>query len=76
MGEHREFIGSYEKMGEGVWSIDDQIADTSQEVVRCRECRRFVENATPNDDEHPHFCTKHGIDEVVPDGFCAWGERA
>ena len=38
MGEHREFIGTYEKMGEGVWSIDDQIADTSQEVVRCKDC--------------------------------------
>ena len=45
------------------------------EVVRCRECRRFIENATPHDDDHKHFCTKHGIDEVVPDGYCKWGEK-
>lgn len=38
MNEHREFIGTYENMGLDVWSVDDQIADTSNEVVRCKNC--------------------------------------
>lgn len=45
------------------------------EVVRCRDCAAFLENATPNDREYPHFCTLHGTDLAEPDGYCAWGER-
>ena len=72
MGEHREFVASFERMGEGVWSVDDQIADPSQEVVRCRDC---------NFSEQPEgqggvFCLRMCFlidDEGL--GFCSWGER-
>lgn len=47
-----------------------------EEIVRCRDCKAFLEGATPNDVEQPHFCTLHGTDLAEPDGFCAWGERA
>ena len=70
MGEHREFIGSYEKMGDGVWSIDDQIADTSQEVVRCKDCTHWTEDEA----EYYHYCGEW-CGQVEPDGFCKWGER-
>lgn len=69
MTEHREFIGSYERMGDGVWSVDDQIANVSNEVVRCGECKFYLE-------EHKwcyHFEDSEFCPE--PDGYCAWGER-
>lgn len=43
--------------------------------VHCGQCERFLENATPHDDECPHFCTKHGIDLADGSGYCSWAER-
>lgn len=46
-----------------------------EQIVRCKDCQAFIENATKYDDECPHFCTFHGSDAVSPLGFCSWGER-
>lgn len=75
MGEHREFVASFERMGEGVWSVDDQIADPANEVVRCRDCRHFIEDS----ESCMFFHSLPFGDEVEvmvhQNGFCAWGER-
>lgn len=65
------------KAGEYVYGTDGHEGHwlTGEEVVRCRDCKAFLEGATPNDVEQPHFCTLHGTDLAEPDGFCAWGER-
>lgn len=51
-----------------------QWLDTDEPIIRCVNCKAFLQNETPNDYEHPHFCTLHGSDLAEPDGFCAWGE--
>ena len=44
-------------------------------VTHCRDCHYFFENATPHDDERPHFCSLHGIDMGEDTGFCSWGRK-
>lgn len=78
MGEHREFIAMFEHMGMGVWSIDDQIADTANEVVRCGECiyKRMGWNGKRPAASDWFFCAYWGGHEITnPCGYCAWGER-
>lgn len=46
-----------------------------ERIVRCRDCAFFFENATPHDEDCPHFCSLHGIDMAETDGFCKWSAR-
>lgn len=39
---------------------------TDEEIVRCRDCKRFNSNET---------CALFDDAFVEPDGFCKWGER-
>lgn len=59
--------------------LEQECAAASQLVgkrtVHCGQCEHFIENATPHDDERPHFCTKHGIDLADGSGYCSWSER-
>lgn len=51
--------------------------DASEEIIRCRDCKWFRENATPHDpDGRDNFCTQHGFDFEGDNGFCAWAERS
>ena len=70
MGEYREFIGSYEKMGEGVWSIDYQWAEDgkAEEVIRCADCDSLIDCG-----DH-YLCVMWGC-PTEPDGYCHKGER-
>lgn len=43
--------------------------------LRCKDCLYFFRDATPHDDDCPHFCSKHGIDMAEDDGYCSWGRR-
>ena len=45
-----------------VWVDDLPDLKRGEEIVRCRDCRRFA-----------GYC--EWCDEEEPDGFCAWGER-
>ena len=45
------------------------------EVIRCKNCFWFNENAMPNDEDYPHFCHKLGIDLKDGNGFCAWSHK-
>lgn len=77
MGEHREFVASFESMGEGVWSVDDQIANVSNEVVRCRDCKHYSNCEWILATDVMHVCHFwHGEPtKVEPNGYCAWGVR-
>lgn len=46
-----------------------------EEIVRCRDCKHYVEDPDPIDPGWPMMCEDSGRDMVKPDGFCAWGER-
>lgn len=46
-----------------------------ERIVRCKDCHYFFRDATPHDEDCPHFCSKHGIDMAEDDGFCSWARR-
>lgn len=57
------------------WFSGTEVEEIREEVVRCRDCETFHENATPNDLARPHFCSKLGIDLEDGNGFCKWGVK-
>lgn len=64
-----EYVGELTYVGD----VPVPTLDMGQPIVRCRDCKSFIEGVLP--DEYPHSCELHGSDYVVPNGFCAWGER-
>lgn len=64
-------------IGEYLKVRDAMHARKREEVVRCRDCKRYSEHEwiTATDvSDVCHFW--HGEPtKVEPDGFCAWGER-
>lgn len=46
-----------------------------EHITRCKDCHYFCRDATPFDEDCPHFCSQHGIDMAEDDGFCSWGRR-
>lgn len=46
-----------------------------EEIVRCRDCKHYVEDPKPIDPGWPMMCDDSGRDMLDPDGFCAWAER-
>lgn len=53
------------------WSGYKRVGD----IVRCRDCRFYVHDPDPIDPGWPMMCEWTEMDMVIPDGFCAWGER-
>ena len=58
---------------------DDGVAIGLPEIVRCRDCKHYyeVDNYRPNGNYISRCCKYFDVymDEVEPDGFCAWGEK-
>lgn len=46
-----------------------------EEIVRCRDCKRFGLDNSDHDYRSGWWCHRWNTDMVKPDGFCAWGER-
>ena len=46
-----------------------------EEIVRCRDCKRFSLDNSDHDYRSGWWCHRWDTDMVKPDGFCAWGER-
>ena len=65
--------------GESTVSVEPLTRDEALDiasVVRCKDCRCFLRDASPYEiDDCPHFCSQHGIDMAEDDGFCSWGRR-
>lgn len=45
-----------------------------EEIVRCRDCKRFSLDNSDHDYRSGWWCHRWNTDMVKPDGFCAWGE--
>lgn len=46
-----------------------------EEIVRCRDCKYYIEDSEPIDPGWPMMCADSGRDMLEPGGFCACGER-
>ena len=46
-----------------------------EEIVRCRDCKRFSLDNSDHDYRSGWWCHRWNTDMVKPDGYCAWGER-
>ena len=44
-------------------------------VVRCKDCKHFVQDAPYDPCECMKWTTKWGVAYTEPDGFCSYGER-
>ena len=44
-------------------------------VVRCKDCKHFVQNEPYDDCECMKWTVKWGVANTSPDGFCSFGER-
>lgn len=57
------------------WTDEERLSD--EEIVRCRDCRHYVDHewiVVTDVSDVCHFW--HGEPtKVAPYGFCAWGER-
>lgn len=73
-------------MSEYICNTDDKCSmcemyKTAEEIIRCRDCKYF--RIEPWDEvlaaqygAPPMICERTGdMDDVEPDGYCAWGER-
>jgi len=64
-------------MAEYVTEWGESVADFTvrEEVVRCRDCKRFAVDQSDHEYRSGWWCKRWDTDMVKPDGFCAWGER-
>ena len=49
--------------------------EPKEEIVRCRDCACFSVDDSDHDYRTGWWCKRWYTDMVMPDGFCAWGER-
>lgn len=66
METHREYIGY-------LYEWDGTPMLTDEEIVRCRDCKRFSLDDSDHDYRSGWWCHRWNTDMVKPDGFCAWG---
>ena len=68
MEVHREYVGYLDE-----WDGTERLTD--EEIVRCRDCKRFALDNSDHDYRSGWWCHRWNTDMVKPDGFCAWGKR-
>lgn len=54
---------------------DDNGGELREEITRCRDCACFSVDDSDHDYRTGWWCKRWYTDMVMPDGFCAWGER-
>jgi hypothetical protein len=63
----------------GIYSIAKLIVDAptvdAVEVVRCKDCKHFVQGEIYDPCECMKWTVKFGVAYTTPDGFCSYGER-
>ena len=76
-----EYVMDYSGWAEGIPAVeylkvcDAMHARKREEIVRCRDCKRFSLDNSDHDYRSGWWCYRWNTDMVNPDGFCAWGER-
>ena len=74
-----EYVMEYDGWAEGVPAGEylkvrnAMHARKREEIVRCRDCKHYVD-VSGYVDRELHSCTHWG-DWTTSNGFCAWGER-
>ena len=55
----------------------DGFADNSIDIVRCAECKYFIDNLTENDTDETYDACRWDWKRCIPkaDDFCSYGER-
>lgn len=56
-------------------SIHEFVLSFKEKIVRCRDCRYYVEEWNRKFRRSTIYCDWLDGAHVEPDGFCAWGER-
>lgn len=73
-----EYVMDYSGWAEGIPAVeylkvcDAMHARKREEIVRCRDCKRFSGYEL---EPHLGYCERYDLQEVRGNGFCAWGER-
>lgn len=57
------------------WLVDAQITVDAVEVVRCKDCKHFVQGEPYDPCECMKWMVKWGVAYTTPDGYCHKGER-
>ena len=76
-----EYVMDYSGWAEGIPAVeylkvcDAMHARKREEIVRCKNCKRFSLDNSDHDYRSGWWCYRWNTDMVNPDGFCAWGER-
>ena len=71
MSEYIVEVNDHPTIKQEGWNVRcDDLFIQREEIVRCRDCKRYVEDEM----EYWHYCN-NWCGQVKPDGFCAWGER-
>ena len=55
--------------------FDDYGAYVEAELIRCRDCKYYVEDPDPIDPGWPMMCDNSSADMLEPDGYCHRAER-
>ena len=70
----------YSSQGELLVNERGEISLPRREIVRCKDCKRFIPQGTHRFDDgvvNKDTCSviRGFVVQIDPDGFCAWGER-
>ena len=62
---------------EDVVSVTDIDEAPSIDIVRCKECKYFIDNLTENDTDETYDACRWDWKRCIPkaDDFCSYGER-
>lgn len=58
-----------------VSTIEDMVYREGVELVRCKDCKHFVQSEPYDPCECMKWTVKWGVAYVNPDDFCSYGER-
>ncbi len=63
---------------EDVVSVTDIDEAPSIDIVRCKECKYFIDNLTENDTDETYDACRWDWKKCIPkaDDFCSYGERS
>lgn len=77
MSDEREYVMAFTMQADGRIALEFNTLGKSavrEEVVRCRDCKRFSLDNSDHDYRSGWWCHRWNTDMVKPDGFCAWGK--
>ena len=77
---HNEVCKYGEKRSNGMYCTEEKCKQFKNitkyvEVVRCKDCKHFVQNEPYDPCECMKWTVKWGVANVNPDDFCSYGER-